>query len=162
MHMNSKQICWQDLWLLPCKFWEYNLDFIWENVCGVVLPARSPPPTRLLLSQFDFSAPLRYKESQFYSLSFRKAVATTSCKNTWVFWLKLPAYDIVLAIPPPPLIKASSSTRPCSKLSGTTVNGERGRWVLYLTDVWLAAIWSKEGLFFVGVSHNFYNCCGMY
>ena len=37
MHMISKQICWWDPWLLPCKLWEYNLDFIWDNVCGVVL-----------------------------------------------------------------------------------------------------------------------------
>jgi len=35
------------------------------------------------------------------------------------------------------------------KLGGTTLNGGegRGRWVLYLTDVWLAAIWSEKGSF---------------
>ena len=28
-------------------------------------------------------------------------------------------------------------------------------WVLYLTDVWIAAIWSEKGRFFVGVSQHF-------
>ena len=29
----------------------------------------------------------------------------------------------MLVIPPPPLIKVASNTRPCSKLGGTTLNG---------------------------------------
>ena len=36
-------------------------------------------------------------------------------------------YDLVLVIPPPPLIKVASNTRPGSKLGGTTLNGrEKG------------------------------------
>ena len=31
----------------------------------------------------------------------------------------------------------------------------RRRWVLYLTNVWLAAVWSKKGRFDVGVYHHF-------
>ena len=33
---------------------------------------------------------------------------------------------LVLMIPPPPLIKLVSNTRPCSNLSGTTLNGREG------------------------------------
>ena len=33
-----------------------------------------------------------------------------------VFWLKWPIDDLLLVIPPPPLIKVSSITRLCSKL----------------------------------------------
>ena len=40
-----------------------------------------------------------------------------------VFWHKWPVHDLVLVIPPPPLIKVASNTRPYSKLGGTTLNG---------------------------------------
>ena len=40
-----------------------------------------------------------------------------------IFWLKWPVHDLVLAIPPPPVIKVASNTRPCSRLGGTTLNG---------------------------------------
>ena len=33
-----------------------------------------------------------------------------------------------------------------------------GRWVLYLIEVWLAAIWSKKGRFFIGLSQHFLGC----
>ena len=54
---------------------------------------------------------------------------------------------IVLTPQPPPLQKKNKTML---KLGGTTLNGGegRGRWVLYLTDAWLAAIWSKNGFFF--------------
>ena len=35
--------------------------------------------------------------------------------------------------------------------------GGGGR-VLYLTEVWLAAIWSKKGWFFIGLSQHFLGC----
>ena len=37
----------------------------------------------------------------------------------------------MLVIPPPPLIKVASNTRPCSKLGGTTLNGmeEGGQYI---------------------------------
>ena len=40
-----------------------------------------------------------------------------------VFWHKWPVHELVLVIPPPPLIKVASNTRPYSKLGGTTLNG---------------------------------------
>ena len=52
--------------------------------------------------------------------------------------------------PPTPLIKVASNTRPYSKLGGTPLNGREeggGRSVLYLTDLWPGAIWSKKGRF---------------
>ena len=61
--------------------------------------------------------------------------------------------------PPPPLFKVASNTRQCSKLGGTTLNGgeEEGGLLFYLTDLWLAAIWSKTGCFLVSVSQHFCN-----
>ena len=47
-------------------------------------------------------------------------------RHCTVFWHKWPVHDLVLVIPPPPLIKVASNTRPYSKLGGTTWNG-RGR-----------------------------------
>ena len=41
----------------------------------------------------------------------------------YLFWHKWPVHDLVLVIPPPPLIKVVSNTRPYSKLGGTTLNG---------------------------------------
>ena len=53
--------------------------------------------------------------------------ATTSCKSTWdtvpYKWHKWPVHDLVLLIPPPPLIKVASNTRPYTKLGWTTLNG---------------------------------------
>ena len=40
-----------------------------------------------------------------------------------VFWHKWSVHDLVLVIPPPPLNKVVSNTRPCSKLGVTTLNG---------------------------------------
>ena len=47
-------------------------------------------------------------------------------RHCTIFWLKWPVHDLVLVIPPPPLFKVASNTRPCSKLGGTTLNGGRG------------------------------------
>ena len=63
-----------------------------------------------------------------------------------------------------------SYRRPCLKLGRTALNRShqlmgscfewrRGReGVLYLTDVWIVAIWSEKGQFFVGVSQHFCIC----
>ena len=49
-------------------------------------------------------------------------------RHCTVFWHKWLVYDLVLVIPPPPLIKVASNPRPCSKLGGATLNGrEEGR-----------------------------------
>ena len=40
-----------------------------------------------------------------------------------VFCHKWPFHDLVFVIPPPPLIKVASNTRPCLKLGGTSLNG---------------------------------------
>ena len=52
-----------------------------------------------------------------------------------VFWHKWPVHDLVLVIPPPPLIKVASNTRPYSKLGGTTLNGreEGGQYYILQT-----------------------------
>ena len=50
-------------------------------------------------------------------------------KHWTVFWYKWPFRDLVLVIPPPPLIEVASNTTPYSKLGGTTLNGrEEGAW----------------------------------
>ena len=43
-------------------------------------------------------------------------------RHCTVFWHKWPVHDHVLVMPPPPLIKVTSNTRPYSKLGGTTLN----------------------------------------
>ena len=66
-------------------------------------------------------------------------------RHCTVFWLKWSVHDLVLVIPPPPLIKVASNKRPWRN------NFEwegGGRSLLYLSDMWLAAIWSKKGRFF--------------
>ena len=44
-------------------------------------------------------------------------------RHCTVFWHKQPVHDLVLVIPPPPIIKVASNGRPYSKLRGTTFNG---------------------------------------
>ena len=56
-------------------------------------------------------------------------------RHCTVFWHKWPVHDPVLLIPPPPLIKVASNTRPYSKLGGTTLNGreEGGQYYILQT-----------------------------
>ena len=58
-----------------------------------------------------------FSESQSYN-QLQKYLR--HCSVVWHKWL---VHDLVLVIPPPPLIKVASNTRPCSKLGGTTLNG---------------------------------------
>ena len=53
-------------------------------------------------------------------------------RHCTVFWHKWPVHDLVLVIPPPPLIKVASNTRP---YSGTTLNGreEGGQYYILQT-----------------------------
>ena len=51
-----------------------------------------------------------------------------------VFWHKWPVHDLVLVIPPPPLIKVASNTRPYSKLGGTTLNGREEGGQYYISQ----------------------------
>ena len=59
--------------------------------------------------------------------------ATSSCKNTWD---TLPYFGLMACPwscafdPSPPLIKVAGNTRPCSKLSGTTLNGGEGEVII--------------------------------
>ena len=51
-----------------------------------------------------------------------------------VIWHKWPVHDLVLVIPPPPLIKVASNTRPYSKLGGTTLNGREEGGPYYISQ----------------------------
>ena len=55
-------------------------------------------------------------------------------KHCNVFWYKWPVHNLVLVIPPPPLSKAASNTRPCSKLGGTTLNGREEGGQYYISQ----------------------------
>ena len=55
-------------------------------------------------------------------------------RHCTIFWHKWPVHDLVLVIPPPPLIKVASNTRPCSKLGGTTLNGREERGQYYISQ----------------------------
>ena len=55
-----------------------------------------------------------------FLIGARKVLVTTnSCKKNLthctILWLKWPVHELVLLIPPPPLIKVASNIRPCSK-----------------------------------------------
>ena len=58
--------------------------------------------------------------------------------------------DHVLVNPSPlPLVQVASYTRPCSEHEEQLwMEGERGGWVFYLADVWLADFQQKEPVFF--------------
>ena len=55
-------------------------------------------------------------------------------RHSTVFWYKWSVHDLVLVIPPPPLIKVASNTRPCSKLGGTTLNGREEGGQYYISQ----------------------------
>ena len=55
-------------------------------------------------------------------------------RHCTVFWHKWPVHDLVLVIPPPPLIKVASNTRPYSKLGGTTLNGREEGGQYYISQ----------------------------
>ena len=67
-------------------------------------------------------------------------------------------YDLVLVIPPPPLIKVASNTRPGSKLGGTTLNGreEGGQYYISHTcdqerfEARKAIVWECLNIFATG------------
>ena len=71
---------------------------------------------------FLLGYPTRYNQLQKY---------LTHCT---VFWHKWPVHDLVLVIPPPPLIKVASKTRPYSKLGGTTLNGREEGGPYYISQ----------------------------
>ena len=56
-------------------------------------------------------------------------------RHCTVVWHKWPVHDLVLVIPPPPLTKVASNTRPYSRLGGTTLNGreEGGQYYILQT-----------------------------
>ena len=56
-------------------------------------------------------------------------------RDCTVFWHKWLVRDLVLVIPPPPLIKVASNTRPCSKLGGTTLNGREEGGQYYIPQI---------------------------
>ena len=64
--------------------------------------------------------------------------ATCHCTvQVFVFvWRKWPVHDLVLVIPPPPLIKVASNTRPYSKLGGTTSNGREEGGQYYISQTY--------------------------
>ena len=61
-------------------------------------------------------------------------VAKVLTRHCAVFWHKWPVHDLVLVIPPPPLIKVASNTRPYSKLGGTTLNGREEGGQYYISQ----------------------------
>ena len=86
-------------------------------------------------------------------------------KHRTIFWHKWPVHDLVLVIPPPPLIKVASNTRPNSKLGGTTLKGrgEGGQhYILQTCDQErfearnIVFLWECLNIFVTGCS-TFYN-----
>ena len=100
-----------------------------ETVCLPSQGSRVPPGTRCYVTGICallWLDRLCYNQLQKY------------LRHCTVFWLKWPVHDLVLVIPPPPLIKVASNTRPCTKLGGTTLNGmeEGGQYYISQTCGW--------------------------
>ena len=87
--------------------------------------------------------------------------ATTSCKSTWdtVPYFGLNGLSMILCLwrPLHPFSKLLAIQDHAQNLEEQLSMGGGGRSVFYLTDLWLAAIWSKTGCFFVRVSQHFCN-----
>ena len=100
-----------------------------------------------------------------------KEVINTLCHNQLqkylrhctLFWHKWPVPpDLMLVIPPPPLIKVASNTRPYSKLGGTTLNGreEGGQYNISQTCD-QERFEARKVVFLVGVSQHFVTGCSL-
>ena len=82
----------------------------------------------LLLSLPNKLFQLRFTDSQRANLKYSMRTKTSYnqlqkyLRHCTLFWHKWPVHDLVLVIPPPPLIKVASNTRPYSKREGTTLN----------------------------------------
>ena len=85
-------------------------------------------------------------------------------RHCTVFWHKSPVHDPVLVIPPPPLIKVASNTRPYSKLGGTTLNGREEGVQYYILQTcdqeWFEARkvvfpWECLNIFATGCSYSY-------
>ena len=78
--------------------------------------------------------------------------AITSCKSTWdtVPYFGLNGLSMILCLWPPlqPFSKLLAIQDHAQNLKEQLWMGGGGRSVFYLTDLWLAAIWSKTGWFF--------------
>ena len=72
-----------------------------------------------------------------------------------VFWHKWPVHDLVLVIPPPPIIKVASNARPYSKLGGTTLNGREEGGQYYILQTCDQERFEQERSFFRGSVSTF-------
>ena len=146
-------------WLLDHKRWQHDdelndyIKILWTRPCN--LKSHRPSASEFRGSQRVCPRSkyliLKRINSGWESFSL---FATTNCQNTWdtVSYFALNRMSMIylyLWCPSCPYQKFS-----CSKLSGTTLIGGEGggEYVLYLTDLRLAAIWSKKGRFFLYVS----------
>ena len=134
-----------------------------------------PPFVYMFADQTDRSIDLNNyvaTESSFWKLRCgnRFLNKTTSCKNTWdtvtIFWLNWPAYWWYRSrAQPGALAQRDPLTSPyqifyryinimLTNLEEQLWMEGREGWVLFSTDVWLAAIWSKKA---VGISSKCLN-----
>ena len=83
-----------------------------------------------------------YSNSKAHTLAIKLAIYSDICyyqlqkyfRHCTVFWHRWPVLDLVLVVPPPPLIKVSSNTRPCSKLGGIILNGREEGGQYYISQ----------------------------
>ena len=77
-------------------------------------------------------------------------------RHCTIFWLKWPVHNLVLVISPSLNIKVVGNTRPCSKLGGTTLNGEEEGGEYYVAQKWDHQR-SQKSRFYIEVSQDFCN-----
>ena len=80
----------------------------------------------------------------------------THLRHCTVFWHKWPVHDLVLVIPPPPLIKVASNRRPYSKLGGTTLNGREEGGQYYISHTPEQELFAARKVVFSGECLNIF------
>ena len=76
-------------------------------------------------------------------------------RHCTVFWHKWPVHDLVPVIPPSPLIKVVSNTRPYSKLGGSTLNGREEGGQYYISQTCDQQRFEARKIVFERVSQQF-------
>ena len=161
----------------PCLFLrkkDLSFDELADPVKKIAIPQHGPQKKITKLYNYGHKISKRFTQTNYsnnkaHTLAIKLAIYSEICYNQLqkylrhctVFWHKWPVHELVLVIPPPPLIKAASNTRPCSKFGGTTLNGREKGGQYYISQTcdqeWFGATkvgfsWERLSIFATGSS----------
>ena len=124
---------------------DLSFDELADPLKKIAIPQHGPQNKLTKLCSYGHKISKRFTQTNYnkaHTLAIKLAIYSEICYNQLqkylrhcnVFWHKWPVHELVLVIPPPPLIKAASNTRPCSKLGGTTLNGREEGGQYYISQ----------------------------